>query len=57
MPADESTTERQEGLVDVGAPFIANAQTAKLIEPGERPFHHPPVSSQPAAMFGVSFRD
>jgi hypothetical protein len=28
---------------------------AKLIELGERPFHHPPVSSQPAAVFGVSF--
>jgi len=30
MPADESTTERQEGLVDVGAPFHSERANGEI---------------------------
>src|SRR4029077_6226796 len=37
-PADQRATERQELSVDVGALFIANSESAALIEPGESSF-------------------
>jgi hypothetical protein len=40
--------------MDVGPLFIANAQAAKLIEPGEGPFYNPSPSAEPAAMLGVA---
>jgi hypothetical protein len=45
VPADESTSERQECLVDVSPSFITNAQTAKLAKPGEGSFYYPPRSA------------
>ncbi len=36
--------------------FVANAQAAKLIEPGEGSFHDPPPLAQSAAVFGVALR-
>jgi hypothetical protein len=36
--------------------FVANAQAAKLIEPGEGSFHDPPPPAQSAAVFGVPLR-
>ncbi len=44
--ANERTAEGQEGLVDVGTPFVAHAQTAKAVEPGERAFNDPAVAAQ-----------
>jgi hypothetical protein len=54
VPADESTSKRQECLVDVGSLFVPDAQAAKLIEPGEGSFYHPTPSAQPTTVFGVS---
>ena len=34
--------------------IVANAQPPELIQPCERPFHHPSPSTQPAAVFGVA---
>jgi len=53
-PADESAFQRQECLVDVISLFVANAQAAKLIEPGKGSLYDPPPSTQPAAVFDVS---
>jgi hypothetical protein len=36
--------------MDVGPPVIPHAQTAKLIEPGKRPFHDPPPPAQSTSM-------
>jgi hypothetical protein len=36
--------------------LIANAQPTELIQPSERPFHHPSPSTQPAAVVGVAPR-
>ena len=44
--ADEHATEREEGLVDVGSPLVAHAQAAKAVEPGERAFHDPAVTTE-----------
>ena len=54
VPADQSTPQGQECLVDVGPFFVANAQSAELVEPCEGSFHHPAPSSQSTAMFYVS---
>jgi hypothetical protein len=35
LPADQRATERKECLVDIGPLVVANAQAAKLIEPGK----------------------
>jgi len=31
--------------------FVPAAQAAELVQPGERPFYHPPIHSKPAAMW------
>jgi hypothetical protein len=54
-PTDQSATERQERSVDVGALFIANTESTKLVKPGESSFDHPPMFAQTAAMFSISF--
>jgi hypothetical protein len=41
--------------MDLSSFLITDAQSAKLIEPGERPLHDPAPTAQPAAMFGVAF--
>jgi hypothetical protein len=38
----------------VSSSFVPNAQPAELIQPGERPFHHPAPSSQSTTMLGVA---
>ena len=57
VPAKESTGQGKKRLMDVGPLFIANAQSAKLIQPSEGSFHYPPPSTQPAAMLGVTHRE
>lgn len=42
--------------MDIGAAFIAHAQAAKLMQPGERALHHPAVHAQATAVFGVAPR-
>jgi hypothetical protein len=55
MPADQGAPERQESLMYVGSPFVANAQTPELKQPGKGSFYHPPPSAQSTAMLGVAF--
>jgi len=40
--------------MDVGSLLVADAQSAKLVEPGEAPLDNPAPSTQPATMFGVA---
>ena len=41
--------------MDVSSLFIANAQATKLIQPCKGSFDHPAISTQIAAVLGVSF--
>jgi hypothetical protein len=47
---DNGTTEDEKSLVDVGAAFVADAQTAELMQPTERTFYHPAGLAQTTAM-------
>ena len=40
--------------MNVGSFLITDAQSAKLIEPSERPFHDPTPLAQSASMFGIA---
>jgi hypothetical protein len=40
--------------MDVGPPFIADAQAAKLIKPREGSLHHPSPPAQSTAMLSIS---
>jgi hypothetical protein len=55
MPADQGAAKRQERLMYVGSPFVANAQSPELKQPGKGSFYHPPPSAQSTAMLGVAF--
>jgi hypothetical protein len=39
--------------MDIGSPFVADVQSAKLVEPGKTPFHNPSPSAKSAAVLGV----
>src|SRR5260221_12651456 len=47
---DDGTAEREEGLMNVGAAFVANPQAAELVQPTEGAFHDPARLAQPASM-------
>jgi hypothetical protein len=47
---DNSATEKQEGLVDVSAAFVADTQSAELMQPAERTFHNPTGLAQTTTM-------
>src|SRR5262245_35344860 len=53
--ADADTPQREERLMDVGPSFVADAQSAELMQPAQRPLHDPAVDSQSAAVRCVSF--
>src|SRR5215211_3117515 len=53
-PADESTSEIEERLMDVVAPLVAYLQPPVAVHPRQRSFHDPPVSSQLLAGFDAS---
>ena len=38
--------------MDVRPALIAGAQATELVQPGQRPLHHPPMDSQATAMGG-----
>ena len=44
--ADEAGAELEEGLVDVGAAFIADAQAAVLVQPGDRALDDPALAAE-----------
>lgn len=45
---DDGTTEGEEGLMNIGAAFVANPQPAELVQPTEGAFHDPARFAQPA---------
>jgi len=54
---DERTGERQEGVMDIRAPFVADLETTILMKPGEGPFNDPPVAAQPSVGVDLDPRD
>jgi hypothetical protein len=42
--------------VKIRAFFVAHTQSPELIQPGERPIHHPAPSAQSATMFCIALR-
>ena len=55
--ADEAAGEAEEGLVDVGAAFVADAEAAVLVEPGEGSFDDPALAPESRAMGRISSGD
>src|SRR5262249_2396141 len=51
IPTDERAAQRKEGPVNVDAPFVANGQTPKPIEPAQGPLHDPPVPAKSLTRF------
>ena len=49
VEGDEAGLEEREGLVDVGAPLVADGQAAGAIEPGMAALDHPAMPSEPVA--------
>jgi hypothetical protein len=44
--ADEAAGEGEEGLVDVGAAFVADAETPVVVQPGEGAFDDPALAAE-----------
>jgi hypothetical protein len=57
METEEAAPESEEGLMDVGAPLIADGQPPIAVEPGERAFDDPTVPTQPLAGLHPFARD
>jgi hypothetical protein len=55
--ADEAAGEGEEGLVDVGAAFVADAQAAVLVQPGGGAFDDPALATESGSVRGVAFGD
>jgi hypothetical protein len=55
-PANQRTAERQKRLVDVGPLVVADAQAAKLVEPGKCPLDYPPPPAQATPVLGAAHR-
>src|SRR3989442_802078 len=48
--ANNGATQREEGLMNLCAPLVTDAQTTELMQPTERAFDHPAGFTQAAAM-------
>ena len=48
--ADEAAADREEGFVDVGAAFVADAEAAVLMQPGDRSLDDPAASAEPGSV-------
>lgn len=55
--SDEAAGKFEEGFVDVGSAFPADAESAEAVEPGEGPLHDPSVDAESGAVAGVSAGD
>ena len=53
IPTDFNTSNGQEGIVDIIASFIADAEPAILMQPRERPLHNPPVYPKATSIIGA----
>jgi hypothetical protein len=40
--------------MDVGAALVTYLEPPEAVEPGECPFHHPPISTEPLARFDAA---
>ena len=47
---NNGTAESEECLMDFGVTFVADSQAAELMQPTQRPLHHPACFAQTAAM-------
>ena len=50
VPADEHAAEGEEGLMDIGATFVADGEAAKAMEPRVRAFDDPAEDAEAAAV-------
>src|SRR5829696_9033642 len=57
VPADEDAADVQEGLVDVGAAFIADGEPPKAVEPGKGALDHPAMLSELLTGFNTPARN
>src|SRR5688500_4022175 len=57
VPADEGAAEGKQGLMDIRTTFIANLEATKAVEPGERAFDHPAVTTEALTRLNPTARD
>jgi hypothetical protein len=57
VEADEGATQDDEGLVDVGAPLVADGEAAEAAEPGQGSLNNPSVPAQPRARLHATSSD
>jgi hypothetical protein len=50
LEADEAAADREERFVDVVAAFVADAQAAVLVQPGDRALDDPALLAEPGAV-------
>ena len=50
LEADEAAADREEGFVDVVAAFVADAQSAVLMQPGDRALDDPALVAEPGTV-------
>ena len=50
LEADEAAADREERFVDVVAAFVADAQAAVLVQPGDRALDDPALAAEPGAV-------
>lgn len=55
LPTDQDATQSQECFMDVSALLVADAQSAKLVEPGKGSLHDPSPTTEPT--FDVALRE
>jgi hypothetical protein len=55
--ADEAAAEREQGVVDVGAAFVADEQSFEVVQPGEGALDDPAVATEAGAVLGPAARD
>ena len=56
-PADQRASQAQERIVQAGVAFPADAEPAEVVQPGERPLHHPAHPAESGAVLGTAPRD
>jgi hypothetical protein len=57
VPTDQGAPEGQEGVVEIGAAFPADAEPAEVVQPGEGALDDPPPAAQPRAVLAAAARD
>lgn len=55
--ADEAAGDGDEGLVDVGASFVADAESSVLVEPGQSALDDPALPAKTGAAWRASGGD